>query len=132
MSRFILVDIDFINLSFQFNKQTRRKDKNLIFSFFFYKSTELLLLLAYIYIYINLKSFLKNFRNQKFVYFWKFWKFQNLIKFPEFKNQISIHIYNLCYTALLYKSGFTMINDYHICFRWHQCFAYFICADDAK
>lgn len=64
MSRFILVDIDFINLSFQFNKQTRRKDKNLIFSFFFYKSTELLLLLAYIYIY-KFEKFFEKFQKSK-------------------------------------------------------------------
>lgn len=64
MSRFILVDIDFINLSFQFNKQTRRKDKNLIFSFFFYKSTELLLLLVYIYIY-KFEKFFEKFQKSK-------------------------------------------------------------------
>lgn len=66
MSRFILVDIDFINLSFQFNKQTRRKDKNLIFFFFTNQPNYCYYWL--IYIYINLKSFLKNFRNQKFVF----------------------------------------------------------------
>lgn len=65
MSRFILVDIDFINLSFQFNKQTRRKDKNLIFSFFFLQINRIIVIIGlYIYIY-KFEKFFEKFQKSK-------------------------------------------------------------------
>lgn len=62
MSRFILVDIDFINLSFQFNKQTRRKDKNLIFFFFLQINRIIVIIGLYIY---KFEKFFEKFQKSK-------------------------------------------------------------------
>lgn len=81
MSRFILVDIDFINLSFQFNKQTRRKDKNLIFSFFFTNQPNYCYYwLIYIY---KFEKFFEKFQKSKICIF-SFDQFQNT--FENFEN----------------------------------------------